>query len=239
MGYCDERLRRLEPLWSRMLRHPFLLETRDGTLEEGVFANWLRQDYLFVRAALPFLGVLLSKAPPGDRTGHAAAIRAMEEELELFRERAVALGVDLDGVSPSLVNHAYVQFLMATARGRSYPEGYTVLYAAEKAYHESWRVVDEGLDPDSPWRPFVANWAGEDFAGYVASLEEGLNDLVADVGPGRRASMDRLFELTVRYEIAFWEMAYTGSGWPGIPVGPEGGPADGPAATTAGAGKEA
>lgn len=219
MGFCDRQLRRLEPLWSRMLEHPFLLETRDGALEDGVFANWLRQDYLFVRAAVPFLGVLLSKAPPGDRAGHAAAIRALEEELALFRERAAALDVDLEDVRPSLVNHAYVQFLLATARGGSYPEGCTVLYVAEKAYHESWRVVDEGLAADSPWRPFVENWAGDGFAGYVASLGEGLDGLAADAGAGLRERMAGLFELTVRYEIAFWEMAYTGSGWPGVPDG--------------------
>ncbi len=238
MGFTDDQLTRLEPLWSRMLRHRFLLDTRDGTLADGVFATWLRQDYLFVRAALPFLGVLLSKAPPEARAGHAAAIRALEEELELFRERAAALGVELDGVRPSLVNHAYVQFLMATARGRDYAEGFTVLYAAEKAYHESWRVVDEGLDPASPWRPFVANWAGEEFAGYVASLEEELDDLAADAGPGQRARMADLFELTVRYEIAFWEMACTGAGWPGVPGGPEGGPGAEPAPAT-GVGEEA
>jgi thiaminase len=28
--------------------------------------------------------------------------------------------------------------------------------------------------------------------------------------------MAELFELTVRYEIAFWEMAVTGEGWPGL-----------------------
>ena len=222
MAFCDEQLRRMEPLWSRMLHHPFLLETRDGTLEDGVFADWLRQDYLFVRAAVPFLGVLLSKAPPGERSGHAAALRALEEELALFRERAEALDVELEGIRPSLVNHAYVQFLMATARGRSYAEGYTVLYVAEKAYHESWKVVDAGLAADSPWRPFVDNWAGDDFAGYVASLEAGLDALAADAGPGLGESMADLFELTVRYEIAFWEMAYTGGGWPGLPGGPEG-----------------
>jgi thiaminase len=28
--------------------------------------------------------------------------------------------------------------------------------------------------------------------------------------------MAELFELTTRYEIAFWEMAATGGGWPGL-----------------------
>lgn len=217
MSFCQEQLRRVDPLWTRMLRHPFLLETRDGQLDDGVFANWLRQDYLFVRAAVPFLGAILSKAPPDDRRFHAEAISALHDELDLFRERAEALGVGLEEVEPALVNHGYVQFLLATGRGRGYPKAFTVLYAAEKAYHESWKVVDEGLDPGSPWQPFVENWAGDAFAGYVDALEERLDALAEAAGPDLLAEMEELFELTVRYEIAFWEMAYTGAGWPGIP----------------------
>lgn len=219
MGFCDDQIRRLEPLWSRMLEHPFLLETRDGTLADGRFARWLRQDYLFVGAAVPFLGVLLSRAPGDHRPHHSRAIRALEEELALFRERAEALGISLDDVIPSLVNHAYVQYLLATGHRDSYPEAYTVLYAAERSYHDSWKVVREGLDADSPWYPFVDNWAGDAFAGYVESLETRLDALAASAGDDLLGRMATHFERTVRYEIAFWEMAYTGAGWPGIPPG--------------------
>lgn len=219
MAFHEDLLERVEPLWTRMLEHPFLIETRDGDLDPGVFARWLRQDYLFVRAAVPFLGTLLAKAPPPDRRLHADAVSALHDELELFRERADAVGVELEGVRPGLVNHGYVQFLMATGHGRDYAEAFTVLYAAEKAYHESWRVVDEGLDPSSPWRPFVENWAGDAFADYVDALEGRIDELGASAGPSATAGMEELFELTVRWEIAFWEMAHGGAGWPGLEGG--------------------
>lgn len=226
MGFCADQIERVEPLWTRMLEHPFLLATRDGTLREGVFASWLRQDHLFVEAAVPFLGALLARAPSDDREAHAAAIRALQDELELFRERAEALDVDLASVRPSLVNHAYVQFLLATVHARPYAHAHTVYYVAEKAYHESWKVVREGLDPTSPWQPFVENWAGAAFARFVDGLEERQDRLAEEAGPADRVAMEELFETTVRYEIAFWEMAYRGSGWPGIPGGPESPPAE-------------
>lgn len=216
MGFCDRQLDRLQPLWRQMLEHPFLIEARDGTLDEAVFASWLRQDYLFVRAALPFQGALLARAPLRERDAHAGAIGALQEELELFRERAEALGIDLQGVRPSLVNHAYVQFLLATAHGRSYPEGHTVLYVAEKAYHGSWKVVREGLDDSHPWWPFVENWSGEAFAAFVRDLEARQDRLAEGAGSALGDQMAELFETTVRYEIAFWEMAYSASGWPGL-----------------------
>src|SRR5690606_27952157 len=124
-------------------------------------------------------------------------------------------GGDQSAARPSFTCDAYIRFLMATAYAASYAEAYTVLYAAEKAYHESWKVVKAGLDPSSPWQPFVENWAGEAFAEYVAYLESELDWLAEAAGPAERERMARLFETTVRYEIAFWEMAATGESWPG------------------------
>lgn len=214
MGFVAEQLERLRPTWEHMLRHPFLLETRDGTIPFETFATWLRQDYLFVEAAVPFIALLIPKAPPSDWALHSNVIAMFQKELVLFRERAEAMGIEMEGIRPSFTNHAYIQFLIATASQRSYAEIYTVLYAAEKAYHDSWSVVKAGIDPSSPWYPFVENWAGEAFAEYVAYLERELDALAEAAGPAERERMAELFETTLRYEIAFWEMAASGEGWP-------------------------
>ncbi|CAN5741546.1 thiaminase II [soil metagenome] len=217
MGFCAEQLDRLHPLWSRMLDHRFLRETRDGSIAHATFTTWMRQDYLFVEAAIPFIAALIPKAPREHWELHSSVIAMLEKELGLFRERAEAAGVDFTDLYPSFANHAYIQFLLATAYRASYAEAFTVLYAAEKAYHDSWAVVKEGLDPESPWWPFVENWAGDAFGGYVAHLEAELDKLAAQAGPAERATMADLFALTTRYEIAFWEMAATGEEWPGLP----------------------
>lgn len=216
MGFAAEQLDRLQPRWDRMLRHRFLLETRDGVIPFDTFATWMRQDYLFVGAAIPFIAALIPKAPERHWSLHSGVIAMLQKELELFRERAEAAGVDMEGVHPSFTNHAYIQFLLATAYRASYAEGFTVLYAAERAYHDSWSVVRDGIDRASPWYPFVENWAGEAFAAYVARLEQELDALAERAGPAERARMAELFELTLNYEIAFWEMAVSGEAWPGL-----------------------
>jgi len=216
MSFTDEQLERLRPLWERMLSHPFLLETRDGTLPRETFATWMRQDFLFVEAAIPFVSGLLTKAPRPHRESLAGFLPALHTELELFRERAEAVGVDLRGAPFSFTCHAYVQFLLATAYRASYAEGFAVLYVAEKAYHESWKVVRAGLDDSSPWWPFVDNWSSEEFGEWVAWLEDAVNELAEEAGPAERERMAELFEKTTKYEVAFWEMAVSGEDWPGI-----------------------
>lgn len=216
MSFTADQLERIKPLWDVMLRHPFLLETRDGTISDERFAVWMRQDYLFVEAAIPFIAALIPRAPVKHWESLAGVITALFKELKLFEERAQAVGVALRGAPPSFTNHAYIQFLMATAYRASYAEAYTVLYVAEKAYHDSWRVVQQGIARGSKWYPFVENWAGDAFAQYVRFLESELDALAREAGEAELERMAEYFELTTKYEIAFWEMAMTGEGWPGI-----------------------
>ena len=215
MTFSQQQLARVKPLWDAMLSHRFLADTRDGTVPDERFAVWMRQDYLFVEAAIPFIAALIPRAPREHWEPLASVITALEKELKLFEERAAAVGVDLRGAPPSFTNHAYIQFLLATAYRASYAEAYTVLYVAEKAYHDSWKVVQQGIARNSKWYPFVENWAGEAFAGYVAYLEGEVNKLADHAGAVERERMAEYFELTTKYEIAFWEMAATGEGWPG------------------------
>ena len=219
MGFCAEQIERIGPVWDRMLNHRFLLETRDETIDDQTFSVWMKQDYLFIEAAIPFIAALIPRAPRDHWKPHSDVVSMLFGELDLFEERAAAVGVDLRDTPPSFVNHAYIQFLLATAQQEAYEVGYTVLYAAEKAYHESWKVVKEGISPDSKWYPFVENWAGDAFAGYVTYLEGELDKMAAEAGPSLRARMEEYFELTARYEVAFWEMAATASGWPGLEDG--------------------
>lgn len=214
MSFCEEQLGRVRPVWERILNHRFLKETRDGTIAHETFATWMRQDYLFVEAAIPFIAALLPKAPLEHRGALAQTLPVLENELELFRDRAETAGVSLKDVQPSFVNHAYVQFLLASAFTRSYAQAFTVLYVAEKAYYDSWMVVREEIDQGSTWYPFVENWTSDAFKGWVDFLAAKLDALAEDVGAGEREGMVELFELTAKYELAFWEMAATGAGWP-------------------------
>ncbi len=219
MSFVDEQLTAIRPLWDRMLSHTFLTDTRDGTIDQDSFAVWMRQDYLFVEAALPFLATLIAKAPEGHRAPLSRTLEALRRELILFEERAEAVGVNLRGAPPSFTCHAYVQFLLATGYRASYSEAYTVLYVAEKAYFDSWKVVRAGIDPDSPWFPFVQNWSAPEFETWVNHLGEQLDELAVEAGAAERRRMAELFRLTTLYEIAFWEMAASGDTWPGLDAG--------------------
>ncbi len=209
-SFTRDELDRLGRLWRRMLEHRFLREAREGTIADEAFVGWLRQDYLFVEASVGFVAGLLARAPRRHYDLLGDAIAALRGELRFFEREAAAVGSDLAGVAPAFTTSAYVHFLRATAAS-TYEEGLTVLYAAEKAYLDSWSGVRAGIDPGSRWFPFVENWTAPGFERYVAALGTALDETASEASPAQRERMSAAFELTALYELAFW----------GIPFGDE------------------
>ncbi len=213
-SFHRDLLERAQPIWQKMLAHRFLVETAEGTISPDTFARWMQQDYLFAREAVPFLALLLAKAPRDVRVHLAEAIAALHRELALFERMAREHAVSLEALTMLPTCHAYIQFLQATAYGRSFAEGFTVLYGAEKAYLDSWSWVKEHQQKESPWQPFIDNWTSEPFRRYVDWLAETLDELAEDAPASMRQAMVELFLLTGQYEILFWEMAASAETWP-------------------------
>jgi thiaminase/transcriptional activator TenA len=212
--FHEQLLQRAEPIWKVMLAHRFLAETAAGTMAPGTFANWMKQDYLFARGAVPFLSVLLAKAPVELRKNLSDALVALHQELALFERMAREHNVSFEGIKMTPTCHAYVQFLVTAAYERPFAEGFTVLYGAEKSYLDSWSWVKDHQTQESSWQAFINNWTSDAFRGYVDWLAATLDTLAEQAAASTREVMTELFLLTGQYEILFWEMAAAGEAWP-------------------------
>jgi len=62
---------------------------------------------------------------------------------------------------------------------------------------------------------WIDMYSSPEFAA-LAGWCRALTDRVADgAGPAARAAMERAFVTSSRYELAFWEMAWSRERWPG------------------------
>lgn len=214
VAFHRQLLESAKSIWEATLAHPFLASVADGTIPDETFRNWLAQDYFFVRRQVPFMGVLISKAPAHLRPPLGDAVTMLNRELELFREQAEAHGASLDQ-EPAPTCHAYVQFMLATAYQRSFAQGFAVLYGLEKAYLDAWTWVKAHQQEESPWQAFIDNWSSDAFREYVEDWLAGtLDELANEQSAAERAAMEDLFRLTARYEYLFWDMAMSGEQWP-------------------------
>jgi thiaminase len=137
-------------LWAAMAGHPFVLGLADGTLPDGALQAWVQQDRIFViqerrDALLADLdrGLVLEA---GAFAGTAAEHRFAAE------------------VEPWPVCLGYISYLRCPAYD-GVLEGLTALYAAERAYLDTWTAVAERSPADSACHAWIQNWSGQAWPG--------------------------------------------------------------------------
>jgi len=209
--FLDSLLDEARPLWQAMTRHPFLRELATGQLPRERFDFWVQQDYLFVQAGIRFLALLIARAPDEElRRGLLEAMLAFRNELRIFEDYARAHDLPL-AVEPTPVCLGYTSYLLATAATGSLAEALTVLWGAEKAYYDAWSTVRQQLGSAEPYARWIENWTSPQFAAWVDWIQQQLARWISE---SERAAIRTAFLRTVRYEYLFWDMVYTGTGWP-------------------------
>ena len=63
----------------------------------------------------------------------------------MISKYAESHNIQLEGIQPVPTCLAYIQFMMNIAYNGSFEEGFTVMYAAEKAYLDSWIEVKKNV----------------------------------------------------------------------------------------------
>jgi thiaminase len=197
------------PLWSRVVRHPFVVSAADGTLHRDAADRWLVEDHHFILSFRRFLGgLLLICEDPAAGDVLSRGFAALQFELALFRNTAMKEGIDL-GRAPSPSTVSWSAYLLSSLHD-GYPTGIAVLYAAERVYLEAWQSVRGWADRDSRYWTFIDNWSSDAFGDWVDAI--GL--LVDRAAPEASDQVIRLaFERVLRYELQFMNGLFAGDAW--------------------------
>jgi thiaminase (transcriptional activator TenA) len=191
-------------VWEAQHRHPFVRGIGDATLPVDRFAHYVRQDYVFlVETMRRFAGL-------------AQAI--LGEEMELHRAFAREFGISeaqLEAEPAAPTTQAYTDFLVRTAALGDAGELAAALLPCMWGYTElGQRLAAGGTPPDERYARWVAMYASTEFEDLAAWCRALVDRLGAAAGEEGRARMERAFTTCSRYELAFWEMAWTLERWP-------------------------
>jgi len=219
MPLTDDLRRANQELWERMVTHPFPQELGDGTLPREKFRRYFLQDYAFVGPLIKLVALGVAKAPDLSSARPLAAFLqgffAGGEE-GLFQRVFQDLGVPPEEylrVRPLPTTQAFNAYLTAVAYDGSFADILTCLLVTEGAYVDwSRRLARTGRIPsDSFYREWIDIHASEELKGFVDWVAGWLDR--AALSPGQRARVEEVFTAVLRYEFAFWEMAYHGEAW--------------------------
>ncbi len=214
MTFSEEAWKTVEPLYQKILEHPFNRELADGTLERSRFQFYMKQDSLYLVDFARALAISASKAPSPDdivllldfSKGAIVAERGLHQHyFELFE-------IQLD-VEKAPGCFAYTNFLISTCTHNSYEEGIAALLPCFWIYREVGLHIHSQASLNNPYQKWIETYSGEEFSKIVDDAID-LADRVAETAsPACREKMLDAFLLSTRMEWMFWDSAYRIEPW--------------------------
>ncbi|RDX62165.1 putative bifunctional TENA-E protein, partial [Mucuna pruriens] len=214
IGMTEVWIRKHRLLYDGATRHPLILTIRDGTINIPSFKTWLAQDYLFVRAFVPFVASVLIKAwkdsdDSGDMEVILGGMASLEDEISWFKREANKWGILLSEVDPQQANINYCRLLESLmSPDVEYTVAITALWAIEAVYQESFaHCIEEGSKTPSELKETCARWGNEGFGKYCQSLQKLANRRLQKASDEEIKKAEVMLLSVLEHEVEFWNMS--------------------------------
>jgi thiaminase/transcriptional activator TenA len=218
--FTDELRALAAPVWEAQHAHPFVRGIGDGTLPVSRFAHWVRQDYLYLIEYCRLFALTAARAPDMETLTRFAELllATARTEMDLHRAYAAEFGISAAALEAEVMaptTRAYTDFLVRVAATGDFAEAVAALLPCMWGYVEVGQRLQASGYPDEPryvkWIEMYADPAFAELAEWGRAL---VDRLAAESSPAVRARMADAFLTSSRYELAFWEMAWTEERWP-------------------------
>ncbi|AFK22522.1 thiaminase II [Pyrococcus sp. ST04] len=208
-----EKLRKeSDEIWRRIFNHPFVVQLYSGDLPIEKFKFYVLQDFNYLVGLTRALSVIASKAEyPLIAEILELAKEEITTEMRNYEELLQKLDLTLEEAiktEPTLVNSAYMDFMLSTAYKGTVAEGLTALLPCFWSYAEIAKYHKERLEKN-PVRIYK-EWGEVYLSKEYLNLVERLRKIIDSLG-GEYERLKRIFVTGSKFELAFWEMAWRGS----------------------------
>lgn len=218
--FTDRLREAVDPIWSAQHAHRFVRGIADGTLGLDRFAYWVRQDYRFLIEYCRLFALGAARAPDLATLTRFADLLLATAVTEMARHRELAAGLgiteaELETEPMAPTTKAYTDFLLRTAATGDFAELCAALLPCMWGFSELGLELARGPQPTEPrFAAWIQAYADPEFAELAEWCRDLVDKLAAGAGPGVRSAMAAAFTISSRYELAFWEMAWTLERWP-------------------------
>jgi len=219
-SFSDELRDAAAEVWAAQHQHPFVTGIGDGTLELDRFRHWLRQDYLFLIDYSRTLALAAARAPDLDTMRRFAELAqaTLGDEMDLHRAYAREFGIaedELEREEMAPTTRGYTDFLVRIAAHHDFAELVGALLPCMWGYSEVGVELARGDPPDDGrYAAWIETYSSAEFAELATWCRQTTDRIGAGLSPEARRRVTDAFVTSSRYELAFWEMAWTLETWP-------------------------
>lgn len=204
------------------LAHPMVRGIGAGSLPEESFRFYIEQDYQFLRRYVRVIAQAVAVSPDLPTATQLAHLLhgTLAVEIDALVELYEAFGGErsrLDEVSPAPACQAYTDHLLASAASGNLLVILASILPCQWGYREIGRsLLREGLPHDERFARWIQEYASHEYGNLVDWVIERFDSLATGTGPADRERARYAFALSTRYELGFWEMAWTRQEWPQV-----------------------
>ena len=209
----------MEPIFARILAHPFLSGLADGTLPRDSFRHYVVQDALYLVDYARALALVGAKAPDEEAIAMFAshARGALEVERSLHEGLLVELGVtpeQLRAAPTTPTTLAYTSYLLRSCHQGSFAEGLAAVLPCYWIYAEVGAALLARSSPDPLYARWIGTYGGEEFGKIVADVLALVDRTGASASASEQSAMREHVATTSRYEWMFWDASWRREVWP-------------------------
>lgn len=219
MSFTEELRQVAAVVWQAQHDHPLVRGIGGGTLDLERFKHWVRQDYLYLIEYCRLFGLAVARAPSLDLIVRMADLlqATARTEMDLHRGYAAEFGIstaELEAEVMAPTTRAYTDFLLRVAALGDFGELLAALLPCMWGFSEiGLELKARGLPEEPRYARWVEMYADPAFADLAFWCRGVLDEIAAGSAPDARRRMADAFLTSSRYELRFWEMAWTLETW--------------------------
>lgn len=214
MRFTDYLWKTIDPIFNKIIEHPFIKELTEGALPLETFQFYIQQDSLYLADFAKALGIA------GTRAGHNQrmqdffefAIGGLVVERELHEKFFKEFNIDPD-VNQQPACFAYTRFLLSVTALKSYQEGVAALLPCFWIYGEVGKHIIKKTAPNNPYQAWIDTYAGEEFNQAVQKAIEITDEAAEHSSDETKQQMEETFVQSTKLEWNFWNAAYEREHW--------------------------
>lgn len=215
MSWNGTAWQRTQPIFEKILQHPFITELMDGTLSRERFLQYIQQDALYLAE---YGKILAGVATRLKNPAHIQAFLAFATDTILV-EQALHESFLHDDQQPTihkpspgcLLYTSYLHKQLAT-------ESVEVAVAAVLPCFQIYKAVGDHIlahqtRGNNPYQEWIDTYGGEAFAEAVTKAVTIADTLAELTGPAQQQSMTDAYLMASRMEWLFWDSAWRLESW--------------------------
>ncbi len=214
MKWTEEAWRECAPVYTEILKLPFLNELMSGNLPQEKFLFYLYQDALYLKAYGIILagiaGKLDRKEWREDFFKFSSDTVSVEQALHQYYLKGINKGIEPTPTCALYTGHMYSQLA-----GASTEEALAAVLPCFWVYKKVGdHILENQTKNGNPYQPWIDTYGGEDFASAVQKAMAICDEAAINTTPARRVAMNRAFKLSFKMEWMFWHSAWIMEQWP-------------------------